>query len=165
MIICLLPSAFSYINLKSRGPKQSATDVPYNQHGTWIQLACKLSSQGYSCGLLGKQAACFAKIDRKGMIKMSGFNHMFNLLFISATMTGSYYDKNLKMFMTHSGSQEPYRWSVLDQSDQSFVLCFSLLHLTTTTFNAQSMIYRRVCYTFILRLDCYKCISVFQWNQ
>lgn len=71
-------------------------------------------------------------------------------------MTGSYYDKNLKMCMTHSGTQEPDRWSVLDQSDQSFVLHFPLFHLTTTTLNAQNMIYGRVFHTFVLRLECYK---------
>ena len=58
--------------------------------------------------------------------------------------------------MTHSGTQEPDRWSALDQSDQSFVLCFPLFHLTTTTLNVQNMIYRRVFYTFILRLQCDK---------
>lgn len=58
--------------------------------------------------------------------------------------------------MTHSGTQEPDRWSVLDQSDQSFVPCFPLFHHTTTTLNAQNMIYRRVFYTFVLRLECCK---------
>lgn len=43
-IICLLLSAFSYLSLKSRGRKQSATDVLMDPHGAWIQLACKLSS-------------------------------------------------------------------------------------------------------------------------
>lgn len=71
-------------------------------------------------------------------------------------MTGSYYGKNLKMCMTHSGTQEPDRWSVLDQSDQSFVPCFSLSHLTTTTLNAQNMIYKRVFSTFVVRPECYK---------
>lgn len=71
-------------------------------------------------------------------------------------MTGSYYDKNLKMCMTHSGTQKPERWSVLDQSDQSLVPCFPLFHLPTTTLNAQNMIYRSVRYTFVLRLECYK---------
>lgn len=58
--------------------------------------------------------------------------------------------------MMYSGTQEPDRWSVLDQNDQSFVLCFLLVHLTTTTLNAQSMIYRRVFHTFVLRLECYE---------
>lgn len=73
-------------------------------------------------------------------------------------MTGSYYDKNVKMCMMHSGTQEPDRWSVLDQSDQSFVLCFPLVHFTTTTLNVQNMIYRRVFYTilYVFRLGSYE---------
>lgn len=68
--------------------------------------------------------------------------------------------KNLKMCMMHSGTQEPDRWSVLDQSDQSFVLGFPLVHFTTTTLNAENMIYRRVFYTFISRLGSYEmCLS------
>lgn len=56
-IICLLLSAFSYLGLKSRGPKQSATDVRVNLLRPWIQLACKLPSQGGSRGLLENQQA------------------------------------------------------------------------------------------------------------
>lgn len=56
-IICLLLSVFSYLSLKSRGPKQSATDVLVNLLRPWIQLACKLPSQGGSRELLEKQQA------------------------------------------------------------------------------------------------------------
>lgn len=77
---------------------------------------------------------------------MSGSNHMFNYnpFFISATMTGSYYDTILKMCMMHGGTQKAERWSVFDQNDQSSLpwraplLLPRLIHL-----DEQNMIYRR----------------------
>lgn len=119
-IICLLLSAFSYLSLKSRGPKQSTTDVLVNLLRPWIQLACKLPSQGGSRGLLTKQQGRSAtQID--GVIRMSGPNHMFNYnpFFIPTTMTGSYYDTVLKTRMRHGGTWRADRWSVFDQNDQS----------------------------------------------
>lgn len=63
-IICLLLSAFSYLSLKSRGPKQSATDVLVQSAGYMNSVSMQIVILGRFQGTAAKTAGLLCKIDR-----------------------------------------------------------------------------------------------------
>lgn len=63
-IICLLLSAFSYLSLKSRGPKQSATDVLVQAAWYMNSVSMQIVILGRFLGTAEKTEGLLCKIDR-----------------------------------------------------------------------------------------------------